>query len=629
MPNIASERSSGAVPVYQFAFSWEGPYGSAVRLVEEHGPPGIVLDLGAGYGAIGGVLTDRGREYVGADVDPAAVADLRGRHLEGHVLDLSTTDRLAERLLGIADGRSIGAVLLLDVLEHVIDPLAVLGELAAVGSEAVAAGRTSPLLVTSIPNVAHFDLGAKLVGGRWDITPTGLLDRTHLQMFTAERIQADFERVGWGECGRDDVTLAHSDQSFPLDHPLLVEGGMVREHLWSLRSAADGYGLVNQFVRAYRFGPVAVPVGTRGPSHSAPSVEAELDGGAGLTEPFLTVLTRTQVERPDMLAEALACLAAQTVDSLEVIVLVHTDVADVVASVRRLAATFADEFASRVRVEQVADGGRAAPLNVGLKLARGRYIACLDDDDLVTADWAESFQQCTEQGPGKVARSICLARHIRASEPDEQGTRAHRVTLTRPLGEFADRFDALLHFRRNATPLMSYSLPRALVSELHLTFDDSLIVCEDWDLLLRSALMVGVVDSGRVTSIYQRWEGEGTTTSHVSTEQWHAAHEQFLRSLDAKPLLLPPGSASAIAALVGGSGREGALEEEYRHLHHEFVTLEERVRNAERERDDMRNSEFWRMTAPLRAVSHRFRTMFGGRRANLAGTRRRLDRRTH
>jgi SAM-dependent methyltransferase len=619
MPNIASDpgvsdRPSGAVPAYQFTFSWQGPYGSAVHLVEEHGPPGIVLDLGCGYGAIGGVLADRGREYVGADVNDAAIADLRSRQLEGHVLDLTTSSRLAERLVGIADGRPIGAFLLLDVLEHVVDPLAVLEELGVIGSEAVAAGQASPVLVTSIPNVAHFDLGAKLVGGRWDITPTGLLDRTHLQMFTAARIQADFERVGWQECGQDDVILPHSDQSFPPDHPLLVEGGMVREYLWSLRSAADAYGLVNQFVRAYRFDRVAVPAGTEGELDGTPSVEAELDG-TGLTEPFLTVLTRTQAERPDMLAEALACLAAQTVDSLEVIVLVHTDAADVVASVRTLVATFADEFASRVRVEQVAGGGRAAPLNTGLKLARGRYIACLDDDDLVTADWAESFQQCAEQGPGKVARSICLARHIRTSEPDEQGTRAHRVTLTRPLAEFADRFDALLHFRRNATPLMSFALPRALVSELNMTFDDDLIVCEDWDLLLRSALTVGVVDSGRVTSIYQRWDGEGTTTSHVSTEQWHAAHEQFLRGLDAKPLLLPPGSATGIAALIGGSGREGALEEEYRHLHHEFVTLEERARNAERERDEMRNSEFWRMTAPLRAMSHRFRSMFVGRPA--------------
>ncbi|HEX4217945.1 MAG TPA: glycosyltransferase family A protein, partial [Acidimicrobiales bacterium] len=387
-----------------------------------------------------------------------------------------------------------------------------------------------------------------------------------------------------------------------------------REFLWSLRAAADAFGLVNQFVRAYRFEPVALPAATEAAVDGMPPVEAT-GGGTGPVPPFLTVLTRTQAERPDMLAEALACLAAQTVDSLEVIVLVHSEAAADVASVRTLVADFADEFASRVRVEQVTGGGRAAPLNTGLQLARGRYIACLDDDDLVTADWAESFQRCADQGPGKVARSICLARHIRKSEPDEQGTNAHRVTLTRPLAEFADRFDALLHFRRNATPLMSFALPRGLVRELHLTFDDSLVVCEDWDLLLRSALTVGVVDSGSVTSIYQRWDGEGTTTSHVSTEQWHAAHDQFLLGLDAKPLLLPPGSATGIAALVGGSGRQGALEEEYRHLHHELVTLEERARTAERERDELRNSEFWRMTAPLRAVSHRFRSMFGARSA--------------
>lgn len=616
MPNIASDpgvagRPSDQPPSYHFSFSWQGPYGSAVHLVEEHAPPGIVLDLGCGYGSIGEVLTNLGRRYVGADVDAEAVADLRARQLEGHVLDLATGTSLAERLMEMAEGRPIGAVLLLDVLEHMVDPLGVLEAVSAVVASA-AAGVPSPILVTSIPNVAHFDLGAKLVGGRWDITPTGLLDRTHLHMFTADRIQAEFERAGWQECGNDDVVLSHSDQSFPVDHPFLVEGSTVREYLWGLRSVADAYGLVNQFVRAYRFDPAAVPPGAEAEVDTTLSVATEHDVSR-LAEPFLTVLTRTQAQRPDMLAEALACLAAQTVDSLEVIVLVHAQEADVVASVRRLVATFADEFASRVRVEQVASGGRAAPLNAGLELARGRYIACLDDDDLVTADWAESFQQCAEQGPGRVARSICLARHIRAPDPAEEGRSPQRVTLTRPLAEFADKFDPLVHFRRNATPLMSFALPRVLVSELHLRFDDDLIVCEDWDLLLRSALIVGVVDSGKVTSIYQRWDGEGTTTSHVPTEQWHAAHEQFLRGLDARPLLLPPGSASGIASLVGGSGAEGALTEEYRHLHNELVVLEDRARNAERERDELLNSEYWRVTAPLRAVSHRVRSWLDAR----------------
>ena len=261
MPNTAS--NLGAVdhppslapddtPTYRFAFSWEGPYGRAVRLVEEHAPPGLVLDLGCGYGAVGEVLVDRGRHYVGADVDDAAIANLRGRRLEGHILDLTVREGLSENLAGIVGGRPVGAVLLLDALEHLVDPLGVLEEVAGLWGASADGGLSPPVLITSIPNVAHFDLAAKLVGGRWDVTPSGLLDRTHLQMFTAGRIEKQFAAVGWHECGKEDVILDHSDQSFPADHPLLVEKGTAREYLWSLRSEADPYGVVNQFVRAYR-----------------------------------------------------------------------------------------------------------------------------------------------------------------------------------------------------------------------------------------------------------------------------------------------------------------------------------------------------------------------------------------
>jgi SAM-dependent methyltransferase/uncharacterized protein YukE len=664
MPNTASDVGADGhlppsafeeTPTYRFAFSWDGPYGRAVHLVEEHAPAGLVLDLGCGYGAVGEVLVERGRQYVGADVDSLAIADLRKRSLEGHVLDLTVREGLGEGIAALTAGRPVGAVLLLDTLEHLVDPLGVLEELSGLWDTSVASGLDPPVLVTSIPNVAHFDLGAKLVGGRWDVTPSGLLDRTHLQMFTADRIERQFAARGWHSCGQDDVVLEHSDQTFPVDHPLLVDGGTARDYLWSLRSEADPYGIVNQFVRAYRLDrgrtePVR-PV-RHGQAESIADPPREDDGDASrLPAPFLSVLTRTQGNRPAMLAEALACLAAQTVDALEVIVLVHADEDDVVASVRALVANFADDFTSRVRVEQIRGGGRAAPLNAGLELACGRYIACLDDDDLVTADWAECFQRCVAEGPGKVARSICYSRTIRQAEADEQGTSTHRVTLTRPFAEFADEdairetFDTLLHFQRNTTPLMSFALPRSLVTELHMSFDERLVVCEDWDLLLRAALVVGVVDSGTITSIYHRWEGEGSTTSEVPTQQWNAAHQQFLQALDAKPLLLPSGSASAIARLVSDSRTEGSFDEERRQLHQAIeameerarqlhqaieameerarqverdrdeqltvqhlqhqhvVAMDERVHNVERDRDALLNSKWWRLTAPLRSVS--------------------------
>ena len=168
-PSEAEARESTGpehVPTYRFSFSWDGPYGHAVRLVERHGRCGVVLDLGCGYAAVGEVLRDAGWQYVGGDRDAEAVADIVSRGLEAHVVDLATGEGLAGRLAELIAGRRVGAVMMLDIIEHLPDPNAVLGALAELSWSLATDGVDAPVLVTSIPNVAHFDLGAKLVGGR-------------------------------------------------------------------------------------------------------------------------------------------------------------------------------------------------------------------------------------------------------------------------------------------------------------------------------------------------------------------------------------------------------------------------------------------------------------------------------
>ena len=500
MPSTASEPGEGAaresagpqhVATYRFSFSWEGPYGSAVRLVERHARRGVVLDLGCGYAAVGEVLRDAGWDYVGADRDPDAVADVVSRGLESHVVDLAMGEGLVAKLTDVLAGRPVGAVMMLDIIEHLPDPPAVLSELAELFWALASDGSDAPLLVTSIPNVAHFDLGAKLVGGRWDVTPSGLLDRTHLQMFTEQRVGAELGRFGWSECGRDDFTMEHSDQWFPLEHPFLVEGGPVHDHLRSLRSAADPYMTVNQFVRAYRLIEHPSAPDRLSPQPAPEGAQAE---AVAIGCPFLSVLIRTDGTRPSMLAEALTCLAAQSFEDLEVIVLVHGGDPGALESSGAVVNSFEEGFASRVRVEkvsggQVGAGNEAEALNAGLALARGRYVAFLDDDDLVTADWAERFAEGAGRAPGKLVRSVCFARHVRRRAPDEGAMGASAVTLTKPLKEFGERFDVISNLATDATPISSIAVSRSLVSEMHLRFDEQLPSCAD--LGLRGAGGVG------------------------------------------------------------------------------------------------------------------------------------------
>jgi len=91
--------------------------------------------------------------------------------------------------------------------------------------------------VISVPNVTHVDLGGKLLAGHWDVTPTGLLDRTHLRFFTSDTIDGVLRGTGWHEVGRRDFHLRESDQHFPAGHPVLATGSLVADHLRVLQCA--------------------------------------------------------------------------------------------------------------------------------------------------------------------------------------------------------------------------------------------------------------------------------------------------------------------------------------------------------------------------------------------------------
>jgi SAM-dependent methyltransferase len=586
----STDSDAAGVPRYRFTFSWDGPYGHALRLLERLRPkPGFILDLGCGFGAIAEPLAERGYHYIGVDRDENALSQLSTRGFEVHQLDLTRTADLADLIAEIAGARYVAAVFALDVLEHLPQTPTFLDALRKALDRL---GR--PPVIVSVPNVSHMDIAAKLVFGRWDYTSTGLLDSTHVSLFTAHRLRSETRACGLVELDAFDYLQPVSDQRFPIDHPALVDGSPVAQLLRAWRESADEHGSTNQFIRA--FYATDLDTATDAPDRPCSMIPSAIGE--------LTVVMRTQGRRLPTLRDALTCLAAQTIDGFNVYLMVHSDDLSTVETVTGLVGEFDESFAARVSVLHVGlGGGRARPLNVALDRLESEYVAFLDDDDLVTADWAESF--CEISGECAVIRSQSARRYIGPASDPASAPYVPRSGLEFP---FSPTFDFAEHLWQNQTPICAYAVPRALIETFALRFDEELSVLEDWAYLLRCASIAEVRDTGKLTSIGHVWvEGESSRSLHTE-DYWLSVERVRRERMNTQPLLLPAGS---VARLV-------ELRQERADLYGELQAVRpeaERLRaEAERARAEART-----VSGELAELRHRYLITVQSRRWRVLG----------
>lgn len=241
-------------------------------------------------------------------------------------------------------------------------------------------------------------------------------------------------------------------------------------------------------------------------------------------EPFLTVVMRTQGRRAHQLAQALDALADQVDPDLEVRLVVHTHGDDVdPGTVGAALAVPAARLGDRLHLHQVDGGRRGVPLNVGIAAARGRYVAFLDDDDLVTSHWVSAFRSGAEREPGRLVRTQALVRDVRLFVADD-ATIGEEV-LGPDTSPFPARFELVAHLQENRTPICSVAIPTtALHAHGAAPVDESLDALEDWDLLLRLAPPLGVVDRPEATSIVRRFVTDGESRRELGEGRWEAAH---------------------------------------------------------------------------------------------------------
>ena len=260
-------------------------------------------------------------------------------------------------------------------------------------------------------------------------------------------------------------------------------------------------------------------------------------------EPRFTVVVRTQGRRPRGLMEALQSLAAQTWTRFATVVTVHADAeaADRVgAEVGKASASgAAPADCSTLRVDE--GGTRARPLNAGLDSADGDYVCFLDDDDLAEPDWLTVFARGAAEAPVQIIRARTARQPWLTEGTDEPRTPAGPVEYVYPA-----MFDQLAHFAYSETPICSVALPRQALQCLGLRFDEDLDVCEDWDLLVRASLVLGVHCVDEVTSLYRRSDKSNSETE-ANRQDWYRNRARVIEKLASQPFVLDGACAHRLA----------------------------------------------------------------------------------
>ena len=168
----------------------ERPNSVLLTLLERHvlaaRPSARILDVGCGAGANARRLSEMapGARVVG--IEPNADAAELARAACAEVFGGTLEAWLATPTSGEFD-----AVLLSDVLEHTVEPLAFLRSLA----RAPALHRAAFLI--SVPNYAVWYNRLRTLAGRFEYSWSGLYDRTHLRFFTRRSLTQLLQHAGF------------------------------------------------------------------------------------------------------------------------------------------------------------------------------------------------------------------------------------------------------------------------------------------------------------------------------------------------------------------------------------------------------------------------------------------------
>ena len=171
-----------------------------------------VLSVGCGSGITESELVKRGIKVVGIELNPDAAEEAKLRGLT--ILNGDAMDVRIDEIEGL-----FSCLIYADVLEHVIDPAAIL-------ERHVKFLKEDGWVIVSVPNFRHYSVFQRLfLRGCINYTDAGILDRSHLRITTRKMVLNWFKQAGL-QCQTYEYLMGPKRKMFSF-----LTGGIFQEFL--------------------------------------------------------------------------------------------------------------------------------------------------------------------------------------------------------------------------------------------------------------------------------------------------------------------------------------------------------------------------------------------------------------
>lgn len=205
---------------------------------------------------------------------------------------------------------------------------------------------------------------------------------------------------------------------------------------------------------------------------------------------LVSVIVRT-CGRPAILYETLVSLRKQEYKNIEIVIVEDGEP----ISKKMIDENFNDlnilYYATEKKV------GRSKVGNIGMKIANGKYLNFLDDDDLFYPDHVSILANELMKTKYKVAYTTAFETSIEVKSKDPYNYKVKGIAI-RHFGEF----NLFTLFRKNITPIQSVMFEKEVFENCG-GFDQKIDALEDWDLWIRFAIKYKFKYIDKTTSLYR------------------------------------------------------------------------------------------------------------------------------